>query len=110
MHRRGQEGLSGCVGTVSADDAGKGGESRGRGARTGVQPTIRATYRGPTPQTVIEVMDLSDEHGACWRCRYFVHDEEAKYCRRFPPVIIDIGSSAFVSVDWMDWCGEFEEG
>lgn len=55
---------------------------------------------------------------ACWRCRWFQADPERTddcgECHRFPRQggleSEDHWVWYFPSVEWVDWCGEFEEG
>lgn len=51
---------------------------------------------------------------ACWRCRFFDRDsdsdEDGGFCRRYPPVSADSGNRCmWPGIEYMDWCGEFEE-
>lgn len=56
-------------------------------------------------------------HGTCWRCRWFDRDEDDPdgegYCRRFPPSFTPADDDAvfqmWPSVEFLDWCGEWEE-
>ena len=49
---------------------------------------------------------------ACWRCAYFDRDpgetEEGGYCRRYPPTTEGL-HAMWPGVEYLDWCGEFEE-
>lgn len=51
--------------------------------------------------------------GACWRCAYFDRkmdeEEDGGFCRRYPPQATGEDVVVWVGVDFMDWCGEFEE-
>lgn len=55
---------------------------------------------------------------ACWRCRWFQADPERTddcgECHRYPRQggleSEDHWVWYFPSVEWVDWCGEFEEG
>ena len=56
------------------------------------------------------------DHGTCWRCRWFDRDETDAdgegYCRRFPPSVVPVDEDSiaqlFPSVEFLDWCGEYE--
>lgn len=57
---------------------------------------------------------MSDDHGACWRCRFFEEDPEDEncggFCRRYPPVpAYDDGDVLVMvpGVEALDHCGEF---
>ena len=57
-------------------------------------------------------------HGTCWRCKWFDRDESdiegEGYCRRYPPRVAgaegDMVVEVWPSVEYLDWCGEFEDG
>ena len=57
-------------------------------------------------------------HGTCWRCKWFDRDERDAdgegICRRYPPSLAGFEDDAVVEtwpgVEFLDWCGEFEEG
>lgn len=59
---------------------------------------------------------MIDDKGACWRCRFFVRDDDAQdeggFCQRFPPTCACNDGELLVmwpGVEALDWCGEFSD-
>ena len=60
------------------------------------------------------------DNGACWRCRWYEHDEDAEnaetgWCHRYPPQMV-VSDGEYPTTGWLppvtflEYCGEFEEG
>ena len=56
--------------------------------------------------------------GTCWRCKWFDRDgtdaEGEGFCRRYPPGTIPLGDGdvavqMWPSVEFLDWCGEYQD-